>query len=359
MSQILNNYIINKKIIKFSNNLKTNNKLILNIISYKKLLDFHLKEFNLYNKKLNSYISKSNNKILILNIKKYQKSKTENILSSKNNILFNTINENKNNNKILKRKEIILLNNNNNTNKISKLNDYLNSININNSINKDKLFFNNQQINYNNKNIYNKLINKIYLFLFYSFLSMNSLISKPIFEITPNKIIIRLFFYLFKENNIKNINKNNTFIKINQIKLNIISKILSKMFNKSVELDLVRLYYPYFNSNIFVNLLNILINKIQIRIIMKTFFKKAIIKNPLNLNKNYIYNKIPSFLSGIKLKIGGRLMTHRVVPKQTIKIISKGAITRGKINFLDKARYTNKNRRGAFSLTLSLGHYFR
>jgi hypothetical protein len=62
-------------------------------------------------------------------------------------------------------------------------------------------------------------------------------------------------------------------------------------------------------------------------------------------------------ISGISLKIGGRLMTQRLVPKQTIKIIRKGALTRGKIKYLDKSRYTNKNRRGAFSLTLSIGHY--
>jgi Mitochondrial ribosomal protein (VAR1) len=365
MSQILKNYILNtNKITNISNLLKTNNKLNSNINSFKNLLEFNLKELNIYNKNINLYISKLNNKMLILNIKKNPISKIDYILSSDNNLLLNksTTNESEDKNiNILKIKENILLNNNNNNNKTSNFSNYIKFININNSINKDKLFTYNQQINYNYNNTNNKLIKKIYLFLFYSFFSMNSLISKPIIEITPNKVVIHLFFYLFKENNIKNINKNNTFIKFNQIKLNIISKILSKMFNKSVELDLVRLSYPYFDSNIFVNLLNILINKIQIRIIMQTFFKKAIIKNPINLitNKNYISNKIPSFLSGINLKIGGRLMTHRVVPKQTIKIIRKGALTRGKIKFFDTARYTNKNRRGAFSLTLSIGHYLR
>jgi hypothetical protein len=186
---------------------------------------------------------------------------------------------------------------------------------------------------------------------------MNSLISKPVFEITNEKVVIHLFFYLFKENNKKNINKNNTFIKINRIKLNIILKILSRFFNKPVELDLVRLYYPYFDSNIFVNLLAKLINKIQIRIIMQKFFKKAIIKNPIKLNRKTNITKIPSFLSGINLKIAGRLLTHRIVPRQTLKIIRRGALARGKIKYLDEARYTNKNKRGAFSLTISIGHY--
>jgi hypothetical protein len=353
MSELLNNYIYNKKN-KLTNISKTNSKLNLNLISFQKLLEFNLKELNTYNKNLSLYISNLNNKNLIINIKKNPISKIDLILSPENNILLNTTNENYEKYiKLLKRKEIKLLNNN----KTQNFSKYIKSININNSINKDKLFTYTQQIIYNFKSIDNKLIKKIYLFLFYSFISMNSLISKPIFEITPNKIIIHLYLYLFKEKNIKNLNNNNTFIKTNQLKLNIISKILSKFFNKSVELDLVRLYYPYFDSNIFINLLNILINKIQIRIIMQTFFKKAFIKNPINFFINKKSNNILSLLSGIKLKIGGRLMTHRVVPKQTIKIIRKGALTRGKIKFLDKARYTNKNRRGAFSLTLSIGHY--
>jgi hypothetical protein len=184
---------------------------------------------------------------------------------------------------------------------------------------------------------------------------MNTLISKPKFEITNEKVIIHLFFYLFKENN--NNNKNNTFIKINHIKLNILCKILSRFFNKPVELELVRLYYPYFDSNIFVNLLQILFNKIQVRIIMQTFFKKAIIKNPINMNRTNLDFKLPSFLTGINLRIGGRLMTNKIIPKQTIKIIRKGTIARGKINLLDKARFTNKNKRGAFTITISIGHY--
>ena len=144
-------------------------------------------------------------------------------------------------------------------------------------------------------------------------------------------------------------------------KFKIICNILSRLFRKPVELNLIRLHYPYNDSNILVKLLGIMINKIKVRIIIRKLFRKAIIKNPnkinttdsrAKINKN---NFLPAFLSGMKIKIEERLLTHKVVPRQTIKTIRRGAITRGKINFLDVARLTKKNKRGSYSITISSG----
>jgi Mitochondrial ribosomal protein (VAR1) len=347
MAQSFNHYISNKtnKLNKLSNNLDFNSKNSLNY--FKNLVSFNVKGLNLYNKNLNSYISKSNYKNLVFNLKKDDSSIKKNtellLIETKTEIGTET--------------EIITnsLNFKNNIQKMS-LNNYLNSFAINKIIYEDKKFNYVKNIDYKYNTVNNNFIKKIYDFLFYSFYSMNSLISKPIFEINNDKVIIHLFFYLFKNNKF---NKNNTFIKLNNLKLNIICKILSSVFRKPVEFDLVRLYYPYFDSNIFVNLLSALINNIQIRIIMQTFFKKAIIKDPnkSNNNNNSLIIKIPSLLSGIKIRIGGRLMSHRIIPKQTLKIIRKGTLSKGKLKFLDEARYTNKNKRGAFTLTISIGHY--
>jgi hypothetical protein len=75
------------------------------------------------------------------------------------------------------------------------------------------------------------------------------------------------------------------------------------------------------------------------------------------LNRKIIVTKIPSFLSGINIKIAGRLLTQRVIPRKTINIVRRGALSRIKINYLDKARYTNKNKRGAFSITITTGQF--
>ena len=47
-------------------------------------------------------------------------------------------------------------------------------------------------------------------------------------------------------------------------KFKIICNVLSKAFNKNIELNLIRLHYPYKDSNILANLLALLVNKIKL-----------------------------------------------------------------------------------------------
>jgi hypothetical protein len=352
-NNINNNFPNQNNLIKISNIFNSDNKNFYLPKTNKNLLEFNLKGLNLYNISLNSYISKYNFKDLILNLKK-------------NSISNLDLIENKNiNNKLIgienkPYKNVAMPNNNKNKTYKLNLNKYLGLICINNKIynNKNNIFNYAKYIEYENISVNNLFLLKknLYKLLFNSFFSMNSLMSKPIFEVTNDKVVIHLFMYLFINKN-KKVNTNNSFIKLNNLKLNILCQILSNFFKKPVELDLVRLYYPYFDSNIFVNLLSKLINKIKLRIIMKHFFKKAIIRNPIKFYNNNLIIKIPSLLSGIKLRIGGRLMTQRLIPKKTVKTIRKGTLAKGKINFLDEARYTNKNKRGAFTLIISIGHY--
>ncbi len=140
-------------------------------------------------------------------------------------------------------------------------------------------------------------------------------------------------------------------------KFKIICNVLSKAFNKNIELNLIRLHYPYKDSNILANLLALLVNKIKLRRITRKLFKYAVIKNL----KNIVFDKanyIPAYLTGMTIKIGGRLMKYKVVPKKTSQKVQKGSSSFGKVNFTDFARYTSKNRRGAFSITVSSGHNF-
>jgi hypothetical protein len=101
-----------------------------------------------------------------------------------------------------------------------------------------------------------------------------------------------------------------------------------------------------------------MINKIKLRIIIRKLFEKAVIKNLNKITGKTKLNIIPAFLSGINIRVAGRLLTHRVIPRQTLKITRRGASARGKINYSDVARYTNKNKRGAFSITVSSGQNF-
>lgn len=328
-------------------NLLDNMKSFTNTRINNSLLEFNLKGLNLYNKSLKSFISKYNFINLILNVK--------------NNDHFQESSVSKNGPKLRITDDIALPT----VDAVSIKSHHQHLSNIENNHLKylEKLSLNNKiaNINYvkniNYKNISTNYIGfantNFYDLLFNSFLAMNSLISKPVFEITNEKVKIHLFMYLF----INKKSPSESFTKLNKIKLDILCQILSYIFKKPVQLELVRLYYPYFDSNIFVNLLSKLINIIQVRVIMKRFFNKAIIKNPIKISKNNLVIKIPSLLSGLNIRIGGRLLTQRIIPRKTVKTIRKGTLSKGKINFLDESRYTNKNKRGAYTLVVSIGHY--
>jgi len=207
------------------------------------------------------------------------------------------------------------------------------------------------QFNKSNKISNNYVNNKIFTILESSFFSMSSLISKPVFVITPNKVVIQLFFYLNKNNKSK-------FLTLNNKKLQLLSLQLSKYYKKPVELELDRLYYPYFDSNILANMIGLISNIIKFRIIIRKLFSVAKLKNPIKFVKKTRSSLIPSFLSGIKIRLAGRLLTQRVIPRLTVKTIQKGTLARGKSNFVNSARFTNKNKRGVYSITVTMGHVF-
>ena len=118
------------------------------------------------------------------------------------------------------------------------------------------------------------------------------------------------------------------------------------------------MHYPYNDTNILVRLLAFMINKIKIRRITRKLFRNAVIKS---INKNYNKDKtniIPAFLSGLTIKVAGRLMKYKVIPRKTVKIVRRGSSSIGKINYTDISRYTNKNRRGAFTIFIKSGQNF-
>lgn len=226
----------------------------------------------------------------------------------------------------------------------------------------------------------NKILKNVYTILEYSFKSMNSLISKPYIYINQDKIIIHLFFFIkvlptfkfFNKNNINNrkgknnfnINKFKSnlksklpFLTVNKIKLENLCALLSIIFNKKVVLDLTQLHRPYHEANILVNALGLIANKIKLRRILKKLFKAVIIKNPTRLINRKRFSVLPCIMAGLSVKIAGRLLTQRVIPRRTVKFNQKGSLSRTKSVFIENARFTNKNKRGSFSITVASGYY--
>jgi hypothetical protein len=144
-----------------------------------------------------------------------------------------------------------------------------------------------------------------------------------------------------------------------QNKFKFICAILSNKFNKPVELQLIRLHHPYHDSNILVNLLslNIKNKRKKARVAVQKIYNKKPVKflNDPNLKSGKF---IPTFLSGLNIKIAGRLMGEPIIPRITTKVFGKGAIATGKVNYLDMARITKKNRKGAYTIKITSGQNF-
>ena len=202
-----------------------------------------------------------------------------------------------------------------------------------------------------NSKILNKKVNKI---LEYSFFEMSSVISTPLYYITPKCAIINLFFLVVNK---KLSNKN--FLDLNLNKLEGLTSKLSKHFKKPIKFELTQLYSVSHNSKILVNILGRLglsrrnsFSRIIGRF-LKHQSKKIFFRN--NLNK---ISKFSTLLTGVNIKLGGRLMKGKIVPRRTVKKIQYGSLARSKSNYVTTATLTQKNKRGSFSFTVSIGHKF-
>jgi hypothetical protein len=314
--------------------------------SYKNIFNKSILWVKLYDNYLYLYLNKNtNNKFSILE----PKTKENKTLTTASSPALVSVGGAEDNKVQISKNTIKLINKNQKEIKIN-INKYIKSISKYNS---ETVKYQNIVYQFNNKGIQNSSvgINKnVFTLLESTFLSMSSLISKPFLIITPNKVVIQLFYYLNK------FDSKNNFLINNNDKLQSLCLNLSKIYKKPVELELDRLHYPYYDSNILSNMIGLISNIVKLRFIIKNLFKIAKIKKTNNfINK---YSIIPSYLSGFKIRVAGRLLTQRVVPRLTVKTIQRGTLARGKAQFVDSARFTSKNKRGSFSITVTMGHIF-
>ena len=108
--------------------------------------------------------------------------------------------------------------------------------------------------------------------------------------------------------------------------------------------------------------MGIIINKISLPRILKKLFDGSVIKSLIKIKARKFndISIIPAFLTGLSIKVAGRIMTQTNRPRFTINFRRRGATASGKINYLNFARLTNKNKRGSYSITISAGqNYFK
>ena len=254
----------------------------------------------------------------------------------------------------------------------------------------------NSQYNLYKFNNTNKLIfamKKASEFLNLSFNSKGCLISKPTFNliytnnkieneisntlnnnINKAKIVINLFYFIkitnFDYNNMIVQNKNaNVLTNIFEKKFSYLTDYLTKIFNSEVELNLVRLYQPYQDSNILVQYLNSESYTNKFIRLTSRLFKNINLNNNQNLeylsetdlitNDKNNYFSYPSNISGLNIKLAGRAVNERVIPRLTVKRTQKGSFNRLNAKLIEKSMFTDKTKKGAYSFTVTLSQNFK
>ena len=163
--------------------------------------------------------------------------------------------------------------------------------------------------------------------------------------------------YSEDNNNINKLQNNSMFLNIYNQRLNILSQLLSKIFNKPVQLELIRLHYPFYDPNIIANLLSYFSENLKIRRLLSKIYKSALITKPTANIQRKRFSVIPGYLTGLTIKFAGRFPTQKIVPRKTVKTEKIGSLARKKAVLVETARFSNKNRRGSFTISVSTGLY--
>ena len=231
--------------------------------------------------------------------------------------------------------------------------------------------------------------------------SKNNINTAPAIDGESNKkIVIKLFYYVRFRKNLNTLLKyklrtpnlnskynstlnypaylNKNLYQRYQEKFDILIAYLNTLLKCEIELDLIRLNKPYYNSNILVQYLALQSYKNRfVRLVSRLFRKMNIYYNKTqNLNNlselnniNSLINKIsnpllfndkaesfPSFVSGLHIRMAGRTFKQKIIPRMTVKQIQKGVLSNEKVKLIEKSRFTGKTKRGSYSFTVTLGH---
>jgi len=180
------------------------------------------------------------------------------------------------------------------------------------------------------------------------FSPIRALASKPTFTVltqanhTSRKapVVVNVFYYIA--------NKEQA---LSTSTINSLGQVLSRLFNRPVELRLVRLYYPYLNSYILAQYIAINSNRYNFTRIQRAIFVslRAVKAKALQDNKSDAKGLLPAYITGMKIRVSGRLVTQRSVPRQSVQTAQIGSFS-GNNNIIDYSSYTSKNKKGAYTV---------
>lgn len=167
------------------------------------------------------------------------------------------------------------------------------------------------------------------------------LVGKPLFTVSPDKVVVQVFYYAPASA------PGQRRSRISNASITALGDALTRAWNRTVELRLIRLNHPALDSSILAQYLtkngaNYSFNRIL------ELLKGSL---PTVISEGSIEDgsvRPVSHITGIKVQLSGRLTTQRVSPRQTVQAGRFGSSAKGGIQ--DYSQHTAKNKLGAFTM---------
>lgn len=218
----------------------------------------------------------------------------------------------------------------------------------------------------NKGNIHTLNVEKLRIKIIDHFFSpIKALSSKPNFIVSRDKVTINVFYYIPSNRtntNVKkwdkNRKKNHKVIEsLNQNTLNNLGRTLRKLFDRQVELQFVKLNYPYLNRTILAKYIGINTTRYKFKKVVGSVFRER----PVVMNNNESFNQkhklsLPSHMVRMKIRRSGRLRSERAKPRMTVLEKKLGDFNDKNGTLTELGSWTSKNKHGAFTVKVWITH---
>ena len=177
------------------------------------------------------------------------------------------------------------------------------------------------------------------------FAKYQSLVGKPVFTVNPDKVIVQLFYYAPTET-------------VTNASIAALGDALTRCWGRTVELRLIRLNHSALDSSIFAQYLTANGGKYSFNRILDML--KGSLPTVVSDGSVDDSSVSPvSHITGVKIKLSGRLTTQRSSPRQTVQAGRLGSPAKGQHGLVDYSQHTAKNKLGAFTMKVWISQQSR
>jgi ribosomal protein S3 len=178
------------------------------------------------------------------------------------------------------------------------------------------------------------------------FAKYQSLVGKPVISVSPDKVIVQLFYYAPTEI-------------LTNASIAALGDALTRCFGRTVELRLVRINHSALDSSIFAQYLTANGGKYSFNRILdmlKGSLPTVVSEGSVDENSD---TPTSAHITGVKIKLSGRLTTQRSGPRQTVQAGRLGSSAKGQFGTVDYSQHTAKNKLGAFTMKVWISQQSR